>query len=437
MEVQRIQNHRLREEMQVAVHESGLRVYLFPKKGFSKYYAIYGTEYGSIDRSFRVPGETEMTTVPDGIAHYLEHKLFEQEDGGNAFDLFAKTGASSNAFTSFDMTAYLFSCTDKFYENLEILLEFVNHPWFTKENVAKEQGIIGQEIKMYEDDPEWRVFFNTLTALYHENPVKIDIAGTVESISKITPQLLYQCYNTFYNPANMALVLVGDIEMEKAMAYLDKHIDASRNLGQISRAEIEEPRCRVQEMIEERLLVSRPLFRIGFKETCIGKDSETRLRQEIAGELILEAVFGKSSDFYMELYEEGLIDSSFAAETEIAKTYGFTLLGGESRDPKAVYDRVKKKLSDLYREGIPAADLARARKVLISSNIRVFNNVERMGNAFLRQVLDGHQPLAFGEMVAAVRDEEILARLKEHFDIQNCVLSVVYPVTEETEGEGV
>ena len=186
-------NEKLQEKMQFAVHKSGLRIYVFPKKGFSKYYA-------SIDRSFKVPGEEEFSVVPDGIAHYLEHKLFEQEDGGNAFDLFAKTGASSNAFTSFDLTAYLFSCTDKFYENLDILLGFVNKPWFTKENVEKEQGIIGQEIKMYDDDAEWRVFFNTLTAMYHNNPVKIDIAGTVESIAEITPELLYRCYNTFYNP---------------------------------------------------------------------------------------------------------------------------------------------------------------------------------------------------------------------------------------------
>ncbi len=428
MEIKRILNEQLQEEMQFAVHESGLRVYVFPKKGFSKYYAIYGTEYGSIDRCFQVPGEKEMTTVPDGIAHYLEHKLFEQEDGGNAFDLFAKTGASSNAFTSFDMTAYLFSCTDKFYENLDILLEFVNHPWFTKENVAKEQGIIGQEIKMYDDDAEWRVFFNALSAMYHENPVKIDIAGTVESISHITPELLYRCYNTFYNPANMVLVLVGDVELEKAMSYVDKYVDASRNLGQIPRGEVAEPKERKQEVIEQKLLVSRPLFRIGFKETSAETDADARLRREIANELILEAVFGKSSDFYMELYEEGLIDSSFGAETEIAKSYGFTLLGGESNQPEKVYQKVKEKLESLQKEGIPAEDLARARKVLISGNIRMFNSVERMGNAFIRHILAGYRPLEFADEVKKVTDEMVLKQLASHFDTGNCVLSVVRPV---------
>ena len=218
-----------------AVHESGLRVYVFPKKGFSKYYAIYGTEYGSLNRTFKPQNEDNMITVPDGIAHYLEHKMFEDENGVDAFERFAETGASANAYTSFDLTAYLFSCTDRFYENLDILLDFVNHPHFTKENVAKEQGIIGQEIKMYDDDPEWRAFFNTLPALFKNNPVKIDIAGTVESISHITPEILYQCYNTFYNPANMRLILVGDVDIDEAMKYVDKHLANKPNLGEIER----------------------------------------------------------------------------------------------------------------------------------------------------------------------------------------------------------
>lgn len=431
MEIKEFYNEKLQEKMQFAVHKSGLRVYVFPKKGFSKYYAIYGTEYGSIDRSFKVPGDEEFSVVPDGIAHYLEHKLFEQEDGGNAFDLFAETGASSNAFTSFDLTAYLFSCTDKFYENLDILLGFVNKPWFTKENVEKEQGIIGQEIKMYDDDAEWRVFFNTLTAMYHNNPVKIDIAGTVESIAQITPELLYRCYNAFYNPANMILVMVGDVDIEKAMTYVDKYVDESRNIGEIPRAKAAEPKERVQEIVEQELLVSRPLFRIGFKDNQLDGDSEAMLKREIATELILEAVFGKSSDFYMELYEQGLIDNSFDAETESSKSYGFTLIGGESSEPEKVYAKIKEKLCEIQKTGIAPEDLSRARKVLVSGSIRMFNNVERMGNAFIRQLLAGYSPLEFSNMVAKVTDEEVMDRLRVHFDTENCVLSVVKPARGE------
>ncbi len=431
MEIKRCYNEQLKEEMHYAVHPSGLRVYVFPKKGFQKYYAIYGTEYGSVDSAFQVPGEDTMTYVPDGIAHYLEHKMFEEEDGSDAFQRFALTGASSNAFTSFDMTAYLFSCTDKFYENLDILLDFVNHPHFTEENVAKEQGIIGQEIKMYEDDPEWRVFFNTLLALFHNNPVKLDIAGTVESIAKITPELLYRCYHTFYNPANMVLVLVGDVDIQKAMEYVDKHVDAKRNLGQIPREEVIEPAHRVQERIEQKLMVSQPLFRIGFKDNQMGLDTDAMRKKEIATDLILDAVFGRCSDLYEELYEEGLVDTSFDSEADISKGYGFTLIGGESKDPETVYTRIKEHLKGLMETGIPKEDLDRARKIMLARGIRTFNSVERMGNAFIRQIFAGYDPLAISESLQQVTDEDVMERLREHFDVDNCVLSVILPMDAE------
>ncbi len=427
MEIQYKNNEVLGEEMQFAVHTSGLRVYVFPKKGFSKYYAIYGTEYGSVDREFIVPGDTEKTIVPDGIAHYLEHKMFEEEDGGNAFDRFAETGASSNAFTSFDMTAYLFTCTDKFYENLDILLDFVNHPYFTEENVAKEQGIIGQEIKMYDDDPEWRVFFNALEAMFHNNPVKIDIAGTVESISHITPEVLYSCYRTFYNPLNMALVLVGDVSMEEAMQYVDKHVEAGRALGKVERPIADEPKERVREYVEQKLVVSQPMFRIGFKDNRPGETGEVLLKKEIATEIAVEALAGKSSPLYMELYENGLIDASFGTEVDTERLYGFTLFGGESKDPQAVYDRVKKEIRSCQKEGLPKDAVERAKKCMVSAGIRLFNNVESMGNAFLRRVMNGSDPLGYAEMVGAVSYEDVMERFCEHFDTENCVLSVIRP----------
>ena len=420
-------NHELNEEMQFALHKSGLRVYLFPKKGFSKYYAIYGTEYGSINRTFKVPEDTDMTTVPDGIAHYLEHKLFEEENGGNAFDRFALTGASSNAFTSFDLTAYLFSCTDKFYENLDILLDFVNHPYFTEENVAKEQGIIAQEIKMYDDEPEWRVFFNSLSAMFHENPVKIDIAGTVESIAKITPEILYKCYNTFYNPSNMLLIMVGDIDMNEALEIVDKHVSPEKNLGKIERLKVAEPTTRVQEYIEQKLMVSQPMFRIGFKDNQPNMDGEALIKKEIATEIILEALFGKSSDLYLDLYEQGLIDSTFGTEADIEREYGFSLIGGESNNPEKVYEIIKNNINDISKTGIDKETLDRTRKVIISQDIKTFNSVERMGNSFIRQLMNGYNPLKYKEYVNSVTDEYINQRLREHFDTTNCVLSVVRP----------
>lgn len=428
MDIKKISNTALDEEMQYAVHKSGLRVYAFPKKGFSKYYAIYGTDYGSLNQTFTVPGEDKDITVPDGIAHYLEHKMFEEEDGSDAFEKFALTGASSNAYTSFDLTAYLFSCTDKFYENLDILLEFVNHPHFTEENVAKEQGIIGQEIKMYDDDPEWRVFFNSLKAMFHNNPVKIDIAGTVESISHITPEILYKCYNTFYNPANMLLVLVGDIDINEAMKYVDKHISPERNLGKVKCPEVAEPKERVQEYIEQKLSVSQPMFRAAFKDNMPYMTGDELLKKEIATEIILEAVFGRSSDFYLDLYEKGLIDSTFGTETDIEHEYGFTLIGGESKAPEEVYKEIKKVLDKCANDGIDKAATERAKKVLISRDISLFNNVEAMGNAFIRQLKNNQNPLNYKNAVQSVTYEDIMNRLAEHFDTSNSVLSVVRPI---------
>lgn len=421
-------NVELKEEMQSAVHKSGLRVYLFPKKGFSKYYAIYGTAYGSLNRTFTVPGESEMTTVPDGIAHYLEHKMFEDENGTDAFERFAETGASANAFTSFDVTAYLFSCTDRFYENLDILLDFVNHPHFTEENVAKEQGIIGQEIKMYDDEPDWRVFFNTLTALFHNNPVKIDVAGTVESISHITPEILYKCYNTFYNPSNMILILVGDIDMDEAMRYVDKHLSDKCAGGEIKRFNPDEPTTRVKEYIEQRLSVSQPMFRIGFKDNHPNMSGKELLKKEIVTEIILEAVFSTSSDLYLDLYEKGLIDSSFGTEEELSAEYGFSLIGGESAEPEKVYEIIKAELSRLISCGIDKTAVDRAKKVLISQDIRVFNNVVEMGNLFLRRLINKQNPLDYREIAKSITYEDVYRRLCEHFDPNNCVLSVVKPL---------
>lgn len=427
MKFEKTENTRLGEEMLYGVHESGLQVYVFPKKGFSKYYAIYGTAYGSLDREFIVPGESEKTVVPDGIAHFLEHKMFEEPNGSNAFDRFAQTGASCNAFTSFDMTAYLFSCTDRFYENLDILLDFVNTPYYTEENVSKEQGIIGQEIRMYDDDPEWRALFNMLRALYHNNPVKIDIAGTVESIAKITPELLYKCYNTFYSPANMALVLVGDIDAQRAAESVDKYVTVMDS-KRVKRPLADEPHERVQEIAEQKLSVSIPLFRIGFKENSTGSVGDELLKKEIATDILLETLFGKSSAFYLSLYEEGLIDRTFGKEADLQTMYGYTALGGEARDPHTVYAKVKEYLQEVKQKGLCAEDIQRAKKVLLGRHLRMFNSVEYMGNDFIRRVLNGCTPLGYERVLNDMTPEELTTRLNEHFNTEHSVLSVIQPL---------
>ena len=224
MELKIQKNELIGEELYYGVHSSGLKVYIIPKKDYSKNYAIFGTHYGSVDSEFIVPGESEITKVPDGIAHYLEHKMFDQPDGSNVFDKFSQYGANANAFTSFNMTAYLFSSASYFDENLKTLMDYVQSPYFTKESVRKEQGIIGQEIRMYDDSGDWKVFFNLLSCLYNNNPVKKDIAGTVESISHITDEYLYKCYNTFYNLSNMTIVIAGDVEPYSIANIIDASV---------------------------------------------------------------------------------------------------------------------------------------------------------------------------------------------------------------------
>jgi len=426
-----VENTRVDERIFFGTHESGLKIYVIPKKEFSKSYAIYGTEYGSLHREFIPLGDTEKVVLPDGVAHFLEHKLFEEEDGTDAFNRFAETGASANAFTSFNITAYLFTCTDRFYDNLDILLDFVNKPYFTEKNIAKEQGIIGQEIKMYEDDPNWRVYFNALTAMYHNNPVKIDIAGSVESIAKITPELLYKCTDTFYNPSNMRLVCVGDVEPERVAEFVDKHIPRDRVSGEVVKFEVAEPKERVQEYIEQKLSVSSPIFNIAFKETETGVCGEELLKREIETDILLEVLFGNSSSAYSEMYEKGIIDGSFEVDCEFEKEYGFTLIGGESKVPREVYEKVLSVIKDAKEKGIDEKAVKRAKKLLIGDNLRKFNNVEAVGVEFIKDFMKNINYLDYTETVEKITMEDIMNRLNTHFDTENAVLSVVKPLEEE------
>lgn len=428
MRFEKTENKFLNESVLFGVHESGLRVYIVPKKGFSKYYAIYGTEYGSIDRVLKFDGQEAL--LPDGIAHFLEHKLFEEEDGKNAFDKFALTGASSNAFTSFDMTAYLFSCTDSFYENLDILLEFVNNPYFTDENVAKEQGIIGQEIKMYDDDPDWRLFFNMLQGMYHQNPVKTDIAGTVESISHITPELLYKCCEAYYNPSNMMLVMVGDIDTEEAVSYIDKHVKKDKDRGKIEKSICDEPFGVAQKIVRQKLSVSKPLFLMGFKEKEEGIDGEKLLMKQIKTDILMEVLFGKSSSFFTELYDEGLIDGSFGKDSELERSYGFSSISGESSEPETVYKRALEYLKKMKEKNLDETSVNAAKRVLIGRDLRRFNSVERMGNDFVRSFMNNINPLVYSELVESVGLDELKERLCEHFDEECCTLSIIEPLEE-------
>lgn len=423
MVFEKIEDKRLNEVLYKGVHKSGLTVYVLPKPEHSKSYAAFATNYGSIDYRFIIPGEGDYTEIPDGVAHFLEHKLFEQPDGSNAFDSYSMTGASANAFTSFNSTVYLYSCTDRYYENLEILLDFVSNPYFTKENVDKEQGIIGQEIRMYDDDPGWRVFFNLLDCLYVNHPVKKDIAGTVESIGEIDKDLLYKCYNTFYNPTNMILFACGNVDCEKIEQLVNKYVTANPNT-EIKRFLPDEPKVINKKYKEQKLSISTPLFQIGFKDTDVGYGGTKLLRKEIITSILLEILLGEGSDLYNKLYTEGLINDSFDADFEAEISYGFSSFSGESTDPDKVLDTILQAFSNMeFNE----EEFERAKKVELARYLRMWNSVEGVSNTMVSDLFKGINIFEYSDIVKDITLDDVKLRFKEHFDEKNCAMSVIKP----------
>lgn len=425
MEKNIIKNPTLNEEYYHYKHKSGLNILLYPMDKFSSAYALFGTSYGSIDTTFKTNEADEFTTVPEGIAHFLEHKLFESEDG-DAFSLFAKTGASANAYTSFDRTCYLFSTTDNFMESLEALMTFVQKPYFTKETVDKEQGIIGQEIQMYQDDPGWRVFFNLLTALYHNNPVKIDIAGTIESIAQIDKDLLYKCYNTFYNLNNMVVCIAGKFDHESAIDLIEKSLVENEKVEIISKVP-DEPAEVLQKEVEMNLSVAMPLFQIGYKEAPV-TDKSKLLKTQIESELLMSILVGKSSDLYRELYEEALITEDFDGEVFTGRGYFVNIFAGESKQPREVAKRIDKVVQDAKVNGIDEESFTRAKKLMYGSVISMFNSVTGVAHELLSSHFRGDDAYDAIDTIKNVTLEDVNNRLNNTFDNDKMSISIVNPV---------
>ena len=399
---------------------SGLTLMLCPMKGYSTAYALFAARCGSIDDSFST-GDGEMVQVPNGIAHFLEHKLFESEEG-DAFEQYAKTGASANAYTSFDRTAYLFGCTDRFRESLEILLNLVTTPYFTEQTVQKEQGIIGQEIRMYDDDPDWRVYFNLLGALYQEHPIRIDIAGTVESIAEISADLLYRCYNAFYNLNNMVLSIAGNFEIKDVVEACDKILKPAAPV-RVSTREVREPDEIRARRVEQTLEVAAPLFQIGFKGRA--KSYRENILAQVTGELVCDLIAGESTALYRELYDEGLINAVFDTEVMAGPNYLVNIFSGESRDPDAVFARLTDGVRALQERGISEEDFERARRAAYGRYVGIYGNVESMaGMMVLAKLADfgAYEPL---DLLGELTLNDAQAFLRENFDTERCALSVV------------
>ena len=421
MEFEKLSGGKLNETLYRGRHKSGLMVYVLPREGFSKSYASFAARVGSVDNEFIAPGDTEPTKIPDGVAHFLEHKLFEQPDGSNSFDQYSKTGASANAFTSFDTTAYIFSSTDRFYENLEILLDFVGKPYFTDENVAKEQGIIGQEIRMYDDDANWRVYFNLLTALYAKHPIRNDIAGTVESIAEIDKELLYKCYNTFYNPSNMVLFTRGDIQPERVAALADKYVTAAP-IGEIKRIFPHEPKGVAQKLVTQKLSVASPIFMLGFKDNASCASGRELLRKEITTEILCELLAGKSSKLYNRLYEKGLINDTFYCQYSQDSGCAYAAMGGESADPAAAREEI---MFAIRSAELCEEDFQNCKKAMIGSFLRLFNNVEGVSNAFVNRIFMGIDLFEYLDVCEDITLDETRQRMEYLFNEENSAMSVI------------
>ncbi|MBS4189298.1 insulinase family protein [Bacillus sp. FJAT-49705] len=384
--MEKITFDQLQEELYYENLENGLDVYILPKAGFNKTYATFTTKYGSIDNHFLPPGKEENVKVPDGIAHFLEHKLFEKADG-DVFQQFSKQGASANAFTSFTRTAYLFSSTSNVEKNLETLIDFVQEPYFTEKTVEKEKGIIGQEITMYDDNPDWRLYFGLIQNMYKNHPVKIDIAGTIDSISHITKDMLYECYHTFYHPSNMLLFIVGPIEPVQIMNLVkgNQAKKEYKELPEIKRLFEEEPVVVAEEKQVLQMNVQTSKCLVGVKAQNVNQTGDEMLKTELCLNVMLDILFGKSSDHYSFLYNEGLIDDSFSYDYTQEAGFGFAMVGGDTGDPDRLADSLKCILLKGKENGVITNEsLERTKKKKIGAFLRAINSPEYIANQFTR-----------------------------------------------------
>lgn len=423
-----VKNNLIREEYFYMKHPSGLDIYVHPKKRYASSYAIFGTNFGSVNNKFRKPGEESYTVVPDGIAHYLEHKLFEGKEG-DAFELFAKTGASANAYTSFEKTAYLFSCTGNFEDSLNILLDFVQSPYFTEKNVEKEREIIGQEIKMYEDSPDWKVLINLLGALYKNHPVRNDIAGSVESISKITPELLYKCYNTFYNLNNMCLCVVGNVDPDAVFTSVDKKLKYSPPIS-VERFFPIEPKEVMNPEIIQTFDIASPIFSIGFKEN-VSENHRATTEEMVYSDLILQCVGSRTSEMYQELMEQELINtSSFTNEYFEGPGYSSVIFSGESKNPYKAAEIIKKHVQKIKSNGIDEELFQRIKKSVYGQSLSVFNSISGIANLTLDFSLSGKDIFEYIDILQNANINKANQALESKLDSKFSAISIAKPKNE-------
>lgn len=422
MNIKEVRNELLNERFYDIDHPSGLKILVMPKENYSSSYAIFATKYGSIDTMIQMSDGT-FKEIPEGTAHFLEHKLFESEDL-DAFERFSKTGASANAYTSFERTGYLFSCSANFKKNLEILLDFVQNPYFTQATVEKEQGIIGQEIDMYKDVPDWEVMFNCLRTMYHNLPIRIDIAGTHESIAQITAETLYRCYDDFYNLHNMVLAVAGNVSVDEVVEVADKVLKPVEG-RMAQRKLIDEPHEVIDSYVEEKLSVATPQFMFGFKENWDTPERTTK--EEITMEILLDMISGQSSELYKRLFDCKLINNSFGYEYFTGFGYSCVLFAGESSNPKRVAQEIVAEIKKFRETGFEKSAFDRTKKKLYGRMIMGMNDVDGIANNMVVSYFAGEDVFADFEIYTTVTLDDVNELFAKVLDEKYSVLSVINP----------
>lgn len=415
------------EQYEKISHPSGLTIYFMKKHEKAKKAAMIAAKFGSINYTFTAP-DGRSVTVPNGTAHFLEHKLFEGEKG-NAFDFYAKTGAKANAYTSNDKTAYYFVCSERFEENLDVLLSFVTHPFLTEENVEKEKGIIAQEIKMYDDEPGWQGYFTMVQGLYQNHPIRRDIAGTVEDIYSLTPEILMDCYRTFYHPGNLVLSVVGDVEKDAVMEAIDRYFPSTTPL-KMGTMPIDEPNEAGIRYTEKEMLVSKPIFHLGFKDNDTNVERFALSKKEMEVDILLEYLFGKSSPFYKELYESGIINNEFDCWYDLSDYFSFCAVNGESDDPRAVERCIFKHIALMREQGVDEARFRAIRNGLYGALVMETDHAYNMANRMVGNYLNGAETFDAIDALHEITPADILARAEKMFAEERCCLSVIKPKEE-------
>ena len=420
-----VESSKIKEKAYIEKLENGMTLIIIPRKNTKKKYVIWGTHFGSVDNHFVMPQTGEEVYIPDGVAHFLEHKMFEQSNGTNSLDTLMALGIDANAYTTNDHTAYLFECTEHFYEGLDELMDYVQNPYFTDENVEKEKGIIGQEINMYDDDPGWQLYMNALDCMYKENPIKIDIAGTIESISEITPDVLYKCYNTFYHPSNMTMAICGDFEPEEIAKEVKKRLIPKENQGEIKRIyPKKEDKINKKEKTVQ-MEVSIPMFMIGYKD--IENSKENRIQKHIAIEILLNMIIGKSSSLYQELYEKGILLSQPDLSYEFTDQYAHILLSGFTKEPQLVKQKIDETVTKMKEKGLEVEHFERIKKKVYGDYVVEYNSVAETARMFLADNMKQINSFDYIEDFESVTKQYTEEILKDIFKEENEILSVVAP----------